>query len=169
MRSFALTISLFGALASASPVLPRWGKTEIAEAANKWAADTSVVSQFLSRAPQLTGDALAQAAAVALAAENDEPARKARLDAAFDGNAEVESAGAILEDPGNFPFVVQGLTTFSSQGAGMSAADVQDLVERINETRCQNVLPAIDTYFRASAAVTRNGLTLVANRPNNCP
>ncbi|CAJ2512802.1 Uu.00g009210.m01.CDS01 [Anthostomella pinea] len=174
MQTFIPISLLLGAFASISQgaSIPtarfQFSVADIADATNKWAADTSKVSQFLSRAPILLGSDLTTAAQVALAAEKDELTHKSVLDQQFAANPSVQSAKNTLENPNNFQFVVDGLTTLSN-GAALSAKQVSDLVDQINLTRCKNVLPAIDRYFSASSAVLQNGLSLVANRPNNCP
>ncbi|KAI1142843.1 hypothetical protein F5Y05DRAFT_133747 [Hypoxylon sp. FL0543] len=158
------------ALTRAAPALnARTSISDISTAQNEWAADTSKVSQFLSAAPGLRGSALTTQAQAALDAELDELTRKAVLDAQFSKDPSVQAASATLGRPDTFQTVVDGLRRFADDGASMSAADVGALVGQINDTRCKNVLPAIDAYFRAASGFLKNGLTALANRPDNCP
>ncbi|XXH05583.1 hypothetical protein Hte_012015 [Hypoxylon texense] len=173
VTSFLLGLASLTPLTGAAPAPTPLSIEELGGARNAWASDTSKVSQFLSAAPSLTGAALASQAAAAFAAESDEKAQKAVLDKQFarsDGDDEVRAAKAVLERPDTFQAVLDGLEALASAaGAGYSAAQVADAVGRINETRCRNVLPAIDAYFRAVGRVLDNGVTAVANRPDNCP
>ncbi|KAI1076717.1 hypothetical protein F5B20DRAFT_307382 [Whalleya microplaca] len=145
---------------------------KIGNAANKWSADTSKVSQFLSAASSLSGHHLVEHATVALSAEKDELIHKGVLDQQFlapsSPNRAVIVANNILVDQGTFQFVVDGLTILSNHGASLSRKQVNSIISQINEVRCGRVLPAIDTYFRASSELLHNDLTLVATRPNNC-
>jgi hypothetical protein len=65
--------------------------------------------------------------------------------------------------------VVNGLQALIENGANMSPSDVSATIRSINMNRCSLVLPSIDTYFQASGNLLNNGLTLLANRPDNCP
>ncbi|KAI4862789.1 hypothetical protein F4820DRAFT_398592 [Hypoxylon rubiginosum] len=169
----SIAISFLLGLASLTHAAPTLGArasiSDIAGAQNAWASDTSHVSQFLSAAPTLSGASLTSQAQAALDAELDELTRKAVLDKQFAADPSVQAAGATLARPDTFQFVVDGLRQFATQGASMSATEVNALVSRINNTRCKNVLPAIDAYFRAASSLLDNGLTALANRPNNCP
>ncbi len=65
--------------------------------------------------------------------------------------------------------VVNGLQALVDNGANMSPGDVSAAIQSINMDRCSLVLPSIDTYFQASGNHLKNGVILLANRPNNCP
>ncbi|KAI1774684.1 hypothetical protein F4818DRAFT_418585 [Hypoxylon cercidicola] len=171
LSSIAVSFLLgLASLTQAAPALAvRASISDISGAQNAWAADTSKVSQFLSAAPKLRGASLAGAAQAALDAELDELTRKKVLDGQFGGDPSVKAADATLTRPDTFQFVVDGLRTLATDGASMSAADVAALVARVNDTRCKNVLPAIDAYFRAASKKLNNGLAALANRPDNCP
>ena len=69
MQYFSAATIVFGLLANLSHANPILGARQesiaaIADAQNQWSADTSAVSQFLSAAPILSGEALAMAAAI---------------------------------------------------------------------------------------------------------
>ena len=89
-----------------------------------WAGDTSLVSQFLSMAPSLSGQDLVNAAASALASEGDELNQKGVLDAAFlnVGNLDpnVVAANTTLVNDGTFQFVVDGLRGLMANGASFT-------------------------------------------------
>ena len=146
---------------------------DLSNAANAWAADTSRVSQFLSAAPGLSGQDLADQAAAALASENDELTQKAVLDSMFVfvayPDSSVQQANHVLVDQKRFQFAVDGLSDLANNGATFSTDQISEAINEINKDRCSKVLPAIDAYFQAASGVLQNGLTLVANRPDNCP
>ena len=176
---FSLSTAILLALSTLSPAAPLTSRQsnppspqDIADAANEWAADTSKVSQFLSAASSLSGSDLATQAATALSNELDELTHKAILDEQFNtaDNPGVEQANNVLAGPQQtFQIVVDGLTNLANNGASMTPDQVAAEVQAINEDRCTFVLPAIDAYFLAVSDFLQNGLTLVANRPDNCP
>jgi hypothetical protein len=146
---------------------------DIADAQNQWASDTSKVSQFLSAAESLNSGDLVSQAATALANEKDELNHKGVLDNQFvlvsNPDENVQQANNVLVDQGAFMVVVNGLQALIENGANMSPSDVSATIRSINMNRCSLVLPSIDTYFQASGNLLNNGLTLLANRPDNCP
>jgi hypothetical protein len=146
---------------------------DIADAQNQWASDTSKVSQFLSAAESLNSGDLVSQAATALANEKDELNHKAVLDNQFlfvsNPDENVQQANNELVDQGTFMVVVNGLQALVDNGANMSPSDVSAAIQSINMDRCSLVLPSINTYFQASSNLLNNGVTLLANRPNNCP
>ncbi|KAH8650254.1 hypothetical protein BGZ60DRAFT_437038 [Tricladium varicosporioides] len=146
---------------------------DIANAQNQWASDTSKVSQFLSTAESLNSGDLVSQAATALANEKDELNHKAVLDNQFvfvsNPDENVRQANNVLVDQGIFMMVVNGLQALVDNGANMSPSDISAAIHSINIDRCSLVLPSIDTYFRASGNLLNNGVTLLANRPDNCP
>jgi len=175
MQYSTLLLALLPAIASAAPALTARQTPsiqDIADAQNQWASDTSKVSQFLSAAPSLSGQDLADQAAAALSSENDELTHKAVLDNTFvfvtPANSDVQNANNILVDQGNFAFVVNGLNDLATNGASFDQDHINAAISNINAVRCNAVLPAIDTYFQAAGQVLQNGVTLQANRPDNC-
>jgi hypothetical protein len=80
-----------------------------------------------------------------------------------------QQANNELVDQGTFMVVVNGLQALADNGANMSPSDVSTAIQSINMDRCSLVLPSIDTYFQASANLLNNGVTLLTNRPDNCP
>ncbi|EFY91648.1 hypothetical protein J3459_008671 [Metarhizium acridum] len=146
----------------------------IDNAARAWQRDTGVVSNFLSNAESMGSQQLQQQARIALSAENDELNHKAVLDQMFlkgspkDRKASVRQANNVLDTQGTFQFVVDGLQTLSRRGARMSPGQVSSMVRAINQDRCPNVLPAIDSYMAAAAGAGQGGRALKAIRPTQC-
>ena len=134
-----------------------------------WYQDTFLVSQFLSEATSLSGQDLANAAASALGSENDEPIHKGVIDSLLPNDPNIQAANNILITQGTFQFVVNGLTDLATNGAGYTPDQVLFSVNEINTDRCNSVLPAIDTYLQAAAALSGNAFPAAAARPNNCP
>ncbi|EXJ56206.1 uncharacterized protein A1O5_12662 [Cladophialophora psammophila CBS 110553] len=143
-----------------------------------WAGDTSLVSQFLSMAPSLSGQDLANAAASALTSEGDELTQKGVLDAVFRTLGSGEAGGALtditaanttLVEQGTFQFVVNGLNDLVINGADFSPDQVLSSVTMINTVRCNSVLPAIDIYLGSAAVLSGRPFPNVAVRPDNCP
>jgi hypothetical protein len=173
----AMLFLLGSKIAHCGPIISRQGNLptlqNIADAQNQWASDTSKVSQFLSVAESLNSRDLVSQAAIALANEKDELCHKAVLDNQFifvsNPDKNVQHANNELVDQGTFLAVVNGLQALVDNGAHMSPSDVSAAIKSINMGRCSLVLPSIDTYFQASGNLLNNGVTLFANRPNNCP
>lgn len=162
------------------------------KAQNKWRADTSTVSHFLSSAPSLlqkqqqkqSGADLAAAAKIALDAENDELSHKEVIDEILgsggNGNGEggntnaderIAAADDVLVGQGTFQTVVDALERFAKDGDGtMTPDEAAALLQDTNAVRCGKVLPAIDTYFRVvgERLGLKGGDVLVATRPTNC-
>jgi hypothetical protein len=173
----AMCFLLGSKIAHCGPIISRQGNLptlqNIADAQNQWASDTSKVSQFLSVAESLNSRDLVSQAAIALANEKDELSHKAVLDNQFifvsNPDTNVQHANNELVDQGTFLAVVNGLQALVDNGAHMLPSDVSAAIKSINMGRCSLVLPSIDTYFQASGNLLNNGVTLFANRPNNCP
>ncbi|OAP56181.1 hypothetical protein AYL99_09360 [Fonsecaea erecta] len=146
---------------------------DISTAQNNWAADTGVVSTFLSNAVTFSGADLVAQAQNALDHENDELKHKAALDAVFlnvaNPNSLVVQANNVLVNQGTFESVVSNLQNFVTFGADFDAEEIAGLVGDINNVRCAQVLPAIDQYFQAVGDVLQNGIDVLAVRPTNCP
>lgn len=143
-----------------------------------WAGDTSLVSRFLSMAPSLSGQDLANAAASALASQGDELTQKNVLDEVFrtlgDGDGgvamtKVFAANTTLIDQGTLDFVVTGLRGLSINGAGFTSDEVLSSVTMINTVRCRSVLPAIDVYLKSAGVLSGQQFPNVAVRPDNGP
>ena len=134
---------------------------DILNAQANWFIDTSLVSQFLSSAPFLSGSALSTAATSALASENNELVHKGVIDAAFRNiinlDPNVLIANATLVDNTRFQFVVDGLTDLSLHGAGYTPDQVLFSVNEINGVRCGQVLPAIDVYLSNAGVLSGVG------------
>jgi hypothetical protein len=177
MQYPVIVLSLLSSLALGAPTINSRqapSTDAISTAANAWAADTGVVSQFLSAAGTLSGSALTSSAQNALDHELDELTQKAVLDAEFGPGGPMASglvvgANNTLVTQGTFNIVVVGLRGLADNGDAMSPDEVNAAVLGINMDRCVKVLPAIDVYLGAASRLLNNGLTLVANRPNNCP
>lgn len=139
-----------------------------------WQRDTGTVSNFLSNAESMTPQQLQRQARIALNAENDELTHKGVLDQMFlsgsrkNRDATVKQANNVLETQGTFQFVVDGLQTLSTRGARMTPNQVSRMILAINQDRCPQVLPAIDTYMAAAEGVVQSGNNLRAIRPTNC-
>ena len=112
-------------------------------------------------------------AATALVNEKDELNHKAVLDNQFvfvsNPDKTVQQANNKLVDQGTFMVVVNGLQALVDNGANMSPSDISAATQSINSDRCLFVLPSIDAYFQASGNLLSSGVTILANRPNNCP
>jgi hypothetical protein len=134
-----------------------------------WYQDTFLVSQFLSEATSLSGQDLANAASSALGSENDELIHKGVIDSLLPNDPNIQAANNVLVNQGTFQFVVSGLTDLATNGAGYTPAQVLFSVNEINTDRCNLVLPAIDTYLQAAAALSGNAAPAAAARPNNFP
>jgi hypothetical protein len=173
----AILFALGSNIAHCSPLIARQSNPptlqDIADAQNQWVSDTSKVSQFLSAAESLNSRDLVSQAATALANEKDELNHKAVLDNQFlfvsNPDENIQQANNELVDQGTFMVVVNGLQALVDNGANMSPSDVSAAIQSINTDRCSLVLPSIDTYFQVSGNLLNNGITLLANRPNNCP
>lgn len=178
---YSIITAIFFALgcniAHGGPLIARHSNTptlqDIADAQNHWASDTSKVSQFLSAAESLNSGDLVSQAAIALANEKDELNHKAVLDNQFvfvsNPDENVQQANNKLVDQGTFMVVVNGLQALVDNGSNMSPSNISAAIQSINSDRCSFVLPSIDTYFQASGKLLDNGVTLLANRPDNCP
>jgi len=84
-------------------------------------------------------------------------------------NELVIGANNTLVTDGTFDVVVAGLRDLVNNGERMGADEVEAVVLGINVGRCARVLPAIDIYLGTASQLLGSGITLVANRPNNCP
>ncbi|KGQ09689.1 hypothetical protein BBAD15_g4972 [Beauveria bassiana D1-5] len=133
----------------------------MADAAEQWRADTGIERQDQGQ--------------IAADAEKDELIQKAVLDRMFlngtaaDRDPAVAAAHDMLANQGTFQFVLDALILFSKRGSSLTQDEVASMIKAVNQDRCTNVLPSIDTYIGATHAVTgqeRGGKTAV--RPTNC-
>jgi hypothetical protein len=132
-------------------------------ACDSWSADTGKVSGFQDAGNGLAGQQFKAAANVAFVAEVDELTHKAILDNAIGLDPQVSIANLTLTN-GCFQSVVNNLQVMSVQGeAGLS------LIDTINNIRCTQILPSIDTYMAVAAQLIGPGATLrKAIRPAAC-
>lgn len=177
MQYSILLVSFLSSVALSAPTLSSRqipSADDISAAANAWAAETDVVSQFISAASTLSGSALTTSASNALSHEVDELTHKAVLDMEFgpggpEASGLIVGANNILVTDGTFQVVVDGLRNLATNGATMSVDEVNGAILAINTDRCGRVLPAIDTYLAAASKLSNLGTVLLAGRPNNCP
>jgi hypothetical protein len=133
-------------------------------ACDNWSADTGKVSGFQDAGKGLPVGVLFNAAAnVGFLAEVDELTHKAILDKTIGLDPQVSIANLTLTN-GCFQSVVNNLQVMSVQGKGR-----QSLIDTINNIRCTQILPSIDTYMAVAAALIGPGATLrKAIRPAAC-
>lgn len=133
-------------------------------AVDAWMRDTGVVSNFLNIGGGLQDEqTFKNQALIAHSAEVDELTHKNVLDQNMPNNQNVQQANATLSN-GAFQLVVDQLRDMSLQGR----AAVQG-IDTINNDRCVNVLPNIDTYMREAALTIGNGqATQQSVRPQAC-
>jgi hypothetical protein len=93
----------------------------------------------------------------------DELTSKNVLDQFMPNNQNVKAANATLSN-GSFQLVVDELGNMADNGRSQMAA-----IQKINNVRCVNVLPNIDTYMREAALTIGNGQAVVQSvRPAAC-
>lgn len=122
-------------------------KESVGAAVNGWQADTGMVSNWLNTATSLSGDAFTQGATLAYNAEVNELNHKAVLDKNLPQSA-IAGANDTLAAQGSFQAVVDSLQAMISEGPGTAQARVAE----INNNRCVNVLPNINSYFAAAGS-----------------
>lgn len=132
-------------------------------ACDNWSADTGKVSNFQDTGKGLSGSQFTAAANTAFLAEVDELTQKAILDKVIGLDPQVSIANLTLTN-GCFDSVVNNLQVMSVQGK-----TTQSLIDTINNVRCTQILPSIDTYMAVAAALIGPGATLrKAIRPAAC-
>jgi hypothetical protein len=133
-------------------------------ACDSWSADTGKVSNFQDTGKGLpAGKQFNAAANVGFLAEVDELTHKAILDNTIGLDPQVSIANLTLTN-GCFQSVVNNLQVMSIQGK-----NTQSLIDTINNIRCTQILPSIDTYMAVAAALIGPGATLrKAIRPAAC-
>lgn len=120
----------------------------VQQAVRNWQQRTSIVSDFLSEAANLPQGQVANRAARALQAENEELTSKATIDQNCRPDA-LQAANSVLEG-GAFQRVVDSLQRLAQNGNNLSPGQVATIVQSTNQNRCRNVLPNIDEYFRVA-------------------
>ncbi|OYY56559.1 MAG: hypothetical protein B7Y53_01525 [Halothiobacillus sp. 28-55-5] len=120
----------------------------VQRAVRNWQQRTSIVSDFLSEAANLPQGQVANRAARALQAENEELTSKATIDQNCRPDA-LQAANSVLEG-GAFQRVVDSLQRLAQNGNNLSPGQVATIVQSTNQNRCRNVLPNIDEYFRVA-------------------
>lgn len=133
-------------------------------AISNWQTDTGIVSAFLNAglnamdAQQFKGIADG-----AFKAEVDELSQKAVLDKAIGNDPRVSIANLTLTN-GVFQSVVDNLQIMSMQGTSKV-----NLIDAINQVRCVQILPSIDTYMLVAAEyIGQNAQQRRAVRPDGC-
>lgn len=140
-------------------------KAALQAAADNWSFDTGMVSNNQNTGKGLANNAAAfQAQAnIAYNAEVDELTHKAILDQIIGNDPDVSIANQTLTN-GCFQSVVDNLQIMAASGPAQ-----QSLIDDINNVRCTQILPSIDTYLAVAARVIGNGATLrTAIRPDAC-
>jgi hypothetical protein len=133
-------------------------------AISNWMTDTGIVSGFQNVGGS-TNDAQSfmGIADGAFKAEVDELSQKAVLDAAIGQDPRVSIANLTLTN-GVFQSVVDNLQIMSIQGMAKS-----NLIDSINQVRCTQILPSIDTYMIVAAEyIGDNAQQRRAVRPTAC-
>jgi len=133
-------------------------------AISNWMTDTGIVSGFQNVGGNTNDDqAFKGVADGAFKAEVDELSQKAVLDAAIGNDPRVSIANLTLTN-GVFQSVVDNLQIMSIQGQQKS-----NLIDSINQVRCTQILPSIDTYMVVAAEyIGDNAQQRRAVRPTAC-
>jgi hypothetical protein len=133
-------------------------------AVNDWMRDTGVVSNFLNIGKGLTDEqTFKNQAEIAHSAEVDELTHKNVLDQFLPNNQNVKAANATLSN-GAFQLVVDQLQDMADNGISSAGG-----IDTINNDRCINVLPNIDTYLREATLAVGNGAAVQQSvRPAAC-
>jgi hypothetical protein len=131
-------------------------------AVSNWMTDTTMVSNFLNNGGIMDAAAFPMAAHVAYAAEVDELTHKAVLDSVIGNDPQVSIANLTLTN-GVFQSVVNNLQIMSVQGASKN-----NLIDAINQVRCTQVLPSIDTYMAVVNRIVPNSVLKTSIRPDAC-
>jgi hypothetical protein len=147
---------------------------DIATAQQLWSNDITRVSQFLRAAPGLSAKDVAFQAGISVNIENDETTQKSVLDAEFVTGSHpdpaVQSADNVLTVQKTVAEVVGNLTDLANNGASFDHAQIIDIIDKINDVRCNRVLPAINVYFQAVDKLLNRPLTSIATLGSKqCP
>jgi hypothetical protein len=172
MKSFYATSLL--ALIAATTAIPFPAKLvardptqdQVQTAIESWRNDVVNVNSFLDSATSLSPADLQSAAQTALDFANDEPVELGVL-SGIPGLAD-NALGAIQNLQETFGNVPSSLQNIINNPSDTSAVNTQ--LEQINNTRCCNVLPALDILWQACA--DDEGISNVVDtsvpRPNSC-
>jgi len=139
---------------------------QVQTAIESWRNDVVNVNSFLDSATSLSSADLQSAAHIALGFANDEPVELGIL-SDISGLAD-DALNAILllkETFGNVPTSLQNIINDPSD-----SDDVNTQLQQINNTRCCNVLPALDILWQACAddEGISNLVDTSVPRPNSC-
>lgn len=126
----------------------------IQAACDNWSFDTAQVSNFLNTGHSLTGNAFNQAANIAYNAEVNELQHMAILMSVIGNSPDVSIANQTLLN-GVFQSVVNNLQIMADQGPNTAS-----LIDFINNVRCTQILPSIDTYLAVGANTIGSSATL---------
>ena len=172
MKSFYATSLL--ALVAATTAIPFPAKLvareptqdQVQTAIDNWRTDVINVNSFLDSATSLSSTDLQSAAQTALGFANDEPVELAVLSAISGLADNAESAITLLEEVfGNVPTDLQNIINNSGDSNNVNLQ-----LQEINDTRCCNVLPALDILWQACAddEGISNLVDTSVPRPNAC-
>jgi hypothetical protein len=64
--------------------------------------------------------------------------------------------------------IINGLQDLVDNGTNILPSNISAAIQSINVDRYSLVFPLINTYFQVSGNLLNNGITLLANRSNNC-
>jgi len=132
-------------------------------ACDNWSFDTAQVSNFLNTGHSLQGQQFNAAANIAYNAEVDELSHMGILMQVIGNSPDVSIANLTLLN-GVFQSVVNNLQIMADQGPKTA-----NLVDFINNVRCTQILPSIDTYLAVGANTIGSSATLrTAIRPDAC-
>ncbi|RDI80828.1 hypothetical protein Vi05172_g9156 [Venturia inaequalis] len=133
-------------------------------AMSNWQTDTGIVSAFQNAGPNsMSAQEFKGIADGAFKAEVDELSHKAVLDKVIGKDPRVSIANLTLTN-GAFQSVVDNLQIMSKQGTTRI-----NLIDTINQVRCVQILPSIDTYMLVAAEyIGQNVQQRRAVRPNAC-
>lgn len=174
MKSY-IAVSIFALLSSTGFTAPTTKRQTgdpstqaVEDAINTWNVDVDGVNDFLNNAPSLTGEALQQAAQIALELASNEPTQLGVLASITDFSNDQQYEGAVLnlqEIFGNVPSSLQNIVNNPND-----AQSVATQLQQINGARCCNVLPDLDILWQDAA--DDYGISNIVNtavpRPNAC-
>ncbi|KAH7119575.1 hypothetical protein B0J11DRAFT_590460 [Dendryphion nanum] len=131
--------------------------------ASLWAGDIGQVTRFLDQAESISPEDFVARATTALAFQLDEFQFKNSLDGFIGQDPLLRAANQTLIGDGTLDMVVDLLEELVKKGK-----EGIENVKRINEVRCNRILPAVDVYFNAVTASDASFRRLVAARADGC-
>ncbi|EXJ92214.1 hypothetical protein A1O3_00764 [Capronia epimyces CBS 606.96] len=145
------------------------GQQGVINAINQWNSDVQTVNSFLEVAPSLDPASLDEQIEGALTAAQDEPNQLQVLACESDvdpGTAAQAAVDDLFNGFENNVLTPLGNILANSGDAGVVASNLQT----INQFRCCNVLPDLDTLWTATAVDegVANVVPLSAPRPSTC-